>query len=163
MPSAEDTSVHQEPSVVPPTRQDEIAAAGSELIGGPAGRWARFGSGPLTPVRVIVLVAIGMFALGMVQKVPCYDWAWFRGASSQYTHACYSDIPHLYGGRGFADGLVPYADRLGGDMSYLEYPVLTGLFMQVASWLTLTPPRTPCSSASRCTGWSTRACSWSAP
>ena len=43
MPSAEDTSVDQEPSVVPPTRQDEIAAAGSELIGGPAGRWARFG------------------------------------------------------------------------------------------------------------------------
>ena len=68
MPSAEDTSVHQEPSVVPPTRQDEIAAAGSELIGGPSGRWARFGSGPLTPVRVIVLLAIGMFALGMVQK-----------------------------------------------------------------------------------------------
>ncbi|MBM7437933.1 glycosyltransferase family 87 protein [Streptomyces sp. HB132] len=143
MPSAEDTSVHQQPSVVPPTRQDEIAAAGSELIGGPAGRWARFGSGPLTPVRVIVLVTIGMFALGMVQKIPCYDWAWFRGTSSQYTHACYSDIPHLYVGRGFADGLVPYVDRLTGDMAYLEYPVLTGLFMQVASWLTLTPSSDP--------------------
>ncbi|MFJ4842952.1 glycosyltransferase family 87 protein [Streptomyces sp. NPDC088746] len=143
MPSAEDTSVHQEPSVVPPTRQDEIAAAGSELIGGPAGRWARFGSGPLTPVRVIALVAIGMFALGMVQKIPCYDWAWFRGTSSQYAHACYSDIPHLYVGRGFADGLVPYFDRLNGDMAYLEYPVLTGLFMQVASWLTLTPSSDP--------------------
>ncbi|MFE0120767.1 glycosyltransferase family 87 protein [[Kitasatospora] papulosa] len=143
MPSAEDTSVHQEPSVVPPTRQDEIAAAGSELIGGPAGRWARFGSGPLTPLRVIALVTIGMFALGMVQKLPCYNWAWFRGTSSQYTHACYSDIPHLFVGRGFADGLVPYFDRLGGDMAYLEYPVLTGLFMQVASWLTLTPASDP--------------------
>ncbi|WP_329039140.1 glycosyltransferase 87 family protein [Streptomyces sp. NBC_00178] len=143
MPSAEATSVDQEPSVVPPTRQDEIAAAGSELIGGPAGRWARFGSGPLTPVRVIALLAIGMFALGMVQKIPCYDWAWFRGTSSQYTHACYSDIPHLYLGRGFADGLVPYFDRLSGDMAYLEYPVLTGLFMQIASWLTLTPSSDP--------------------
>ncbi len=39
-----------------------------------------------------------MFALGMVQKLPCYNWAWFRGAASQYTHACYSDIPHLFVG-----------------------------------------------------------------
>ena len=87
-------------------------------------------------MRVIALVAIGMFALGMVQKLPCYNGAWFFGASSQYTHACYSDIPHLYQGRGFADGLVPYFDRLPGDMEYLEYPVLTGVFMEVASWLT---------------------------
>ena len=77
-----------------------------------------------------------MFALGMVQKLPCYDGAWFFGASSQYTHACYSDIPHLYQGRGFADGLVPYFDKIPGDMEYLEYPVLTGVFMEVAAWLT---------------------------
>ncbi|WP_434592359.1 glycosyltransferase family 87 protein [Streptomyces sp. A5-4] len=132
------TSVHEDRPVVRPTQQDEVAAAGSELIGGPIGRWARLGTDRLTPVRVIALVAIGMFALGMVQKMPCYEWAWFRGISSQYTHACYSDIPHLYNGRGFADGLVPYFDRLpSGDMEFLEYPVLTGLFMQVAAWLTL--------------------------
>ncbi|MEV0090532.1 glycosyltransferase 87 family protein [Streptomyces sp. NPDC050738] len=141
------TSVHRDvedapgpQDVVRPTRQDEVAAAGSELIGGPVGRFARLGTGPgygwLTPVRVVVLVAIGMFALGMVQKMPCYDWAWFQGATSQYTHACYSDIPHLYVGRGFADDLVPYFDKINGDMQYLEYPVLTGLFMEVASWLT---------------------------
>ncbi|MET9426239.1 MULTISPECIES: glycosyltransferase 87 family protein [unclassified Streptomyces] len=136
MPSPQETHVHQDRPVVPPTRRDEVAAAGSELIGGPFGRWARFGSSPLTPVRVVALVAIGMFALGMVQKLPCYNWAWFRGTSSQYTHACYSDIPHLFLARGFADGLIPYFDRLGGDMEYLEYPILTGLFMQVAAWLT---------------------------
>ncbi|MDH2388221.1 glycosyltransferase 87 family protein [Streptomyces sp. HNM0663] len=137
MPSAERTSpTTKNRTEVRPTRRDEIAAAGSELIGGPAGRWARRGgNGRLTPVRVVALVAIGMFALGMVQKLPCYNWAWFRGASSQYTHACYSDIPHLYLGRGFSDGLIPYFDRLPGDMEYLEYPVLTGLFMQVASWI----------------------------
>lgn len=129
------TKVHEDRPVLP-TQQDEVAAAGSELIGGPLGRHARLGGHWLTPVRVVVLVALGMFALGMAQKLPCYDWAWFRGAGSQYTHACYSDIPHLYVVRGFADGLVPYWDRLTGDMEYLEYPVLTGLFMQVASWLT---------------------------
>ncbi|MFB6713477.1 glycosyltransferase family 87 protein [Streptomyces sp. NPDC056237] len=136
MPSREDTSVDQTRPVVRPTHQDEIAEAGSELIGGRSGRWTRLGTTALTPVGVIALVAVGMFALGMVQKLPCYNWAWFRGAGSQYTHACYSDIPHLYVARGFSDGLVPYFDRLAGDMQYLEYPVLTGVFMQIASWLT---------------------------
>ncbi|MDQ0991858.1 glycosyltransferase family 87 protein [Streptomyces sp. V3I7] len=137
MPSAETTpaGVH-EPESVRPTREDEVAAAASELIGGPIGRRALLGTSWWTPVRIVALVAIGMFALGLIQKVPCYDGAWFFGASSQYTHACYSDIPHLYQGRGFADGLVPYFDRLPGDMDYLEYPVLTGVFMEVASWLT---------------------------
>ncbi|GAA4910830.1 glycosyltransferase family 87 protein [Streptomyces coeruleoprunus] len=136
MPSPQKTSAPLDQPVVCPTRRDEVAAAGSELIGGPVGRWARLGTSRLSPVRVVALVAIGMFALGMVQKLPCYNWAWFRGAASQYTHACYSDIPHLFVGRGFADGLIPYFDRFAGDMQYLEYPVLTGLFMQVAAWLT---------------------------
>ena len=140
MPSLQKTSPPQDRpqdrAVVCPTRRDEVAAAGSELIGGPMGRRALLGTGAFTPVRVIALVAIGMFALGMVQKIPCYDWAWFRGTTSQYTHACYSDIPHLFVGRGFAEGLVPYFDRLSGDIEFLEYPVLTGLFMEVAAWLT---------------------------
>ncbi|MFD7101660.1 glycosyltransferase family 87 protein [Streptomyces celluloflavus] len=129
------TSVRQDEPVRPTTR-DEVAAAGSELIGGPIGRRALLGTSWLTPVRIIVLVTIGMFALGMVQKLPCYNTGWFFGATSQYTHACYSDIPHLYAGRGFADGLIPYFDRLPGEMNYLEYPVLTGAFMEVASWMT---------------------------
>ncbi|MFE3491886.1 glycosyltransferase family 87 protein [Streptomyces sp. NPDC059175] len=136
MPSPQKTIVQQDRPPVSPTQRDEVAAAGSEVIGGPLGRWARTGISRATPVRVVALVAIGMFALGMVQKIPCYEWAWFRGASSQYTHACYSDIPHLFLGRGFADGLMPYFDRLSGDMEYLEYPVLTGVFMKVAAWLT---------------------------
>lgn len=137
MPSADTTQANlDESEPVRPTREDEVAASGSELIGGPVGRRALLGTSWWPPVRVVALVAIGMFALGMVQKLPCYDGAWFFGASSQYTHACYSDIPHLYQGRGFADGLVPYFDRLPGDMEYLEYPVLTGVFMEVASWLT---------------------------
>ncbi|MEV3873116.1 glycosyltransferase 87 family protein [Streptomyces sp. NPDC049906] len=122
--------------VVAPTREDKVSAVGSELIGGQIGRRALVGAHWWTPVRVIALMTIGMFALGMVQKFPCYDGGWFFGASSQYTHACYSDIPHLYPGRGFADGLIPYFDRLPGEMEYLEYPVLTGAFMEVAAWLT---------------------------
>ncbi|WP_107402063.1 glycosyltransferase family 87 protein [Streptomyces oceani] len=134
------TSVRtDEQASVRPTQEDEVAAAGSEVIGGPHGR--RAGSaGWWNPLRVIVLLALGMFALGMVQKLPCYDGAWFSGQTSQYVRACYSDIPHLYNGRGFADGIMPYFERIpdevSGGMEYLEYPVLTGLFMTVASWMT---------------------------
>ncbi|MBB1256809.1 DUF2029 domain-containing protein [Streptomyces sp. OF3] len=126
-------------SPVPPTRQDEVAAAASELIGGPLGRRALTGTGWWNPVRIVVLVALGLFALGMVQKLPCYNEAWFFGQGAQYVHACYSDIPHLYVGRGFHEGAVPYWDSIADysrGMEYLEYPVLTGLFMQVAAWLT---------------------------
>ena len=74
MPSAESTqaSVHEQDQVRP-TRDDEIAASGSELIGGPIGRRALLGTSWWTPVRVIALVAIGMFALGLIQKAPCYN------------------------------------------------------------------------------------------
>jgi uncharacterized membrane protein len=128
---------------VRPTDEDPLAASGSELIGGPAGRRARIGGHHWwNPLRIMVLVVIGMFALGMVQKASCFDGAWFQAGDPQYIHACYSDIPHLYAQRGFASDLVPYFDRLpegttgSADIRYLEYPVLTGLFMEVASWLT---------------------------
>ncbi|MFJ1582184.1 glycosyltransferase family 87 protein [Streptomyces sp. NPDC088197] len=127
---------------VRPSDEDPVAAAGSEFLGGPTGRWARSGGYRWwNPVRVMVLVVIGMFALGMAQKASCYSGGWFQGGSPQYIHACYSDIPHLYSQRGFATDLVPYFDRIpdsvsGSGFHYLEYPVLTGLFMEVASWLT---------------------------
>ncbi|WP_327289940.1 glycosyltransferase family 87 protein [Streptomyces sp. NBC_01198] len=127
---------------VRPTDEDPLAATASELIGGPAGKHAGTGGHRWwNALRVMVLIVIGMFALGMVQKVPCYDGGWFQGGDPQYIHACYSDIPHLYHDRGFAADVVPYFDSIPGSISgsgfhHLEYPVLTGLFMEVASWLT---------------------------
>lgn len=127
-------------ATLPPTAEDPVSAAGSEVLGGPLGRRALLGRRWWTPVRVLALVAVGMFALGMVQKYPCYDGGWFQGATTQYTHACYSDIPHLFYGRGFADDATPYLDRIpsdvSGGMEYLEYPVLTGALMQLAAWFT---------------------------
>lgn len=126
---------------LPPTDRDPVAAAGSAVIGGPLGRHAALGRHPWwNPLRVVVLAVIVVFALGMAQKAACYGGAWFQPGDAQYIHACYSDIPHLYFGRGFAADLVPYFDRIpesiSADFHYLEYPVLTGLFMEVASWLT---------------------------
>ncbi|MGW2401143.1 glycosyltransferase family 87 protein [Kitasatospora sp. NPDC001664] len=94
---------------------------------------------PWAPARLPVLLVLGTCLLGILQKLPCYRRDWFFGAADQYTHACYSDIPHLYSWRGLAAGLHPYLDRLPNptpNMQFLEYPVLTGLFMQVAAWLT---------------------------
>lgn len=126
---------------VRPSEQDEVAAAASEVVGGPAGRRAAHGGSWWSPIRVIVLVTLGMYALGMVQKLPCFEGSWFSGQTAQYVRACYSDIPHLYNGRGFADGFLPYLDRIpdriSGGMEYLEYPVLTGAFMQFAAELTI--------------------------
>jgi uncharacterized membrane protein len=130
---------HGEHPVVP-AAEDPVAARGSEVLGGPPGRRAAWGAGWWTPVRILAATAIVMFALGMVQKYPCYHADWFFGVNDQYTHACYSDIPHLFQGRGFADGLTPYFDKIPGNVSggmdYLEYPVLTGGLMQLAAWLT---------------------------
>jgi uncharacterized membrane protein len=61
---------------------------------------------------------------------------------------CYSDIPYLYVSRGLAEGIFPYTpardlpfngmpgSRAEGQSLTVEYPVLTGLWMGVAGWLT---------------------------
>nr|WP_198520680.1 glycosyltransferase 87 family protein [Kitasatospora sp. CB02891] len=126
-------------TVVVPADEDPVSEAGSELLGGPPGRRALLGVSWWTPARFLAVVAVVVFLLGLFQKASCYQSGWFFGATSQYTHACYSDIPHLFSGRGFADGGRPYLDPIpqgSADMQYLEYPVLTGLFMQIAAWLT---------------------------
>ncbi|WP_084713154.1 glycosyltransferase family 87 protein [Streptacidiphilus rugosus] len=130
-----------EDTVVVPADEDPVAAAASELIGGPPGRRALLGVGWWNAARVLALVTVVVFALGMVQKAPCYSSGWFFGASAQYDHACYSDIPHLFSLRGFnLPGNIPYVDRIPGstdpNMQYLEYPVLTGVFIWAAAKLT---------------------------
>lgn len=66
--------------------------------------------------------------LGLLQKDYCRDTGW--SAPGNYVHACYSDIPPLYFGRGLADGEVPYIGQEGDRQ--VEYPVLTGAVM----WMT---------------------------
>jgi uncharacterized membrane protein len=129
-----------EDTVVVPADEDPVAAAGSEILGGAPGRRALLGVSWWTAARVLAVCTIIVFALGMVQKVPCYNSGWFFGTTAQYDHACYSDIPHMFALRGFSVGTIPYLDRIPGatdiHMQYLEYPVLTGLFMWFAAWLT---------------------------
>lgn len=124
------TSVGSGP-VVAPSGDDPVVRLGSEAVGGPLGRHARTGASWWTPLRVLLALTFLTSGVGLAQKDFCRDTGWV--APSNYVHACYSDIPPLYFGRGLADGEVPYigqeADRR------VEYPVLTGAVM----WLTAQP------------------------
>lgn len=121
------------PPVVLPTREDPVAAHSLGWLGGPIGRWARYGASWLSPLRVIVAVTTVAYALGYVLDYSCRAQLW--RAPERYEHLCYSDIPPLYFLRGFSDGLVPYAQATA-EGQHLEYPVLTGAFMQVAAMVT---------------------------
>jgi uncharacterized membrane protein len=116
------------PDRVVPTWTDPVAVQASELVGGPWGRHAVTGRALFwTPLRVCLLFTVLVLALAWVKQAPCADGNWT--GSKQYTHFCYSDTVPLFGLRGLDSGQVPYLD------SQLEYPVLTGGFIQLAAVL----------------------------
>jgi uncharacterized membrane protein len=111
--------------VVRPTREDPLVASASESIGGPVGDHAA--PHPWwTPLRVVLAVTCVAFVLGMLQKTPCVQDNW-SGGNQRYAEMCYSDVPYLYTGRGFAERQLPFSDN-GGRYEALEYPVVIGYF-----------------------------------
>ncbi len=127
--------------MIPPTRSDPVATALSEVVGGPVGRhgvphrwW--------TPVRVLLALVTVVFALGLIQRVPCIQTNW-TGDQARYAKMCYSDIPYLYTGRGLAEARWPYA---GNDFRFevMEYPVgISYLAWSVAEVVQLWPSGPP--------------------
>ncbi|MEO6512532.1 MAG: hypothetical protein ABIO16_16155, partial [Nocardioides sp.] len=93
---------------VHPTHDDPGVRALSEGIGGPVGRHAG-GHWWWTPVRVILALTALCFALGLVKDAPCYSDKW-GDSNTNYSKMCYSDLPYLYTGRGFAELHWPYVD-----------------------------------------------------
>ncbi|POM26323.1 Mannosyltransferase (PIG-M) [Actinomadura rubteroloni] len=86
----------------------------------------------LVPVLTGVTALVAL--LGWAQKQPCAR-AGFDFVKTT-TNACYTDVYPLYFARGLSDGKVPYLDSFAGDsIHYVEYPVLSGFFMQVTAWL----------------------------
>ena len=123
-----------------PTREDPLAAALSEAVGGPVGRRARPHSW-WTPVRVLLAAFTVVFAVGLVQKYPCGETDWSSN-TVRYGKMCYSDVPYLYTGRGFAEQTWPYADT-HGRYETMEYPVLISYFAWGASKVTALMPSGP--------------------
>jgi uncharacterized membrane protein len=108
---------------VHPSVEDPGIRALSEGVGGPVGTHA--GRHPWwTPVRVLLALTAVCFALGMVKDVPCFNAEW-GDSNVSYTNMCYSDLPYLYTGRGFAELHWPFTDDPGVRARYqpMEYPV----------------------------------------
>ena len=122
--------------VVHPTRDDPITSALSRGVGGPIGE--RAGHHPWwTPVRVVLAMVAVVCALGFVQKAPCYHSRW-SNQQTQYSDLCYSDLPYLYVGRGFAELEWPYSDSISvrDRYSVMEYPVGIAYYAFGAAYLT---------------------------
>ncbi len=122
--------------ILAPSEQDPLARAATTGFGGPLGRFARRAVAPagwMWPIRILVLMATGMHLLGYLMRMPCRAADFMN--RDRYPRLCYSDIPYLYTGRGFDIGAIPYLDHPAGKEA-LEYPVLTGWFMHLASLLT---------------------------
>jgi uncharacterized membrane protein len=78
----------------------------------------------------LILLAAGGYLLGYLLDYSCVAGGW--ASPDRYEQLCYSDIPALFGFRGFAEGYLPYLQTPPGGQP-LEYPVLTGIFMWLAS------------------------------
>ncbi len=122
--------------VVHPTADDPVTAALSHGVGGPLGdhaghhRW-------WTPVRVVLALTAVCFALGFVQKSPCYDTQWTNN-TTRYSDLCYSDLPYLYVGRGFAELDWPYSHAISVRDRYdvMEYPVGISYYALASAYVT---------------------------
>jgi Predicted integral membrane protein len=127
---------------------EPLAAAASQVVGGPLGRHALVGRSVFwTPLRVLLLFGVIALVLAWLGKSPCLqqyvtedgqlalDWRDHR----QYVAMCYSDTVPLYHVEGVDRGLVPYRDPWPSAEEgprYMEYPVLTGFFQYVNARLT---------------------------
>ena len=112
----------------PPSLTDGFVATVSQRFGGPIGRHASVGGRWWNPLRVALLVGTLVYLAGVVFRLPC------RHGANYFKNLCYSDIPLLYPGRGLMLGNTPYLDI--GDYPVLEYPVLTGYFLELERILT---------------------------
>lgn len=83
--------------------------------------------------RTVAGVGVGVTAslvaalLAYVQKLPCSSGGAWNSYTGQFADACYTDIYPLYYVEGLSSGKVPYSGHP------VEYPVLTGAMMQLAS------------------------------
>lgn len=117
---------------VRPSVEDEVVRASTDALGGPLGRHIDRFAPPWSVLRILILLAAGGYLVGYVLDYSCIAGGW--ASPDRYEQLCYSDIPALFGFRGFAEGYLPYLQTPPGGQP-LEYPVLTGIFMWFASIL----------------------------
>ena len=146
-----------------PSRNDVTVRALSSLAGGPVGKHAVIGRTRfLTPLRVMMAIALLFLAFGYSTKAACLQ-STDSGTADQrvavwenqraYYELCYSDTVPLYTAELLNQGKFPYKSswiekdsrgepRTQYDGSeairYMEYPVLTGLYQYASMALAKT-------------------------
>jgi uncharacterized membrane protein len=121
------------PSILP-SATDSFVGTVSQRIGGPLGRYAAVGRAWWNPLRVTLLVGTLVYLSGVVFRLPCRITVAGQPPPDHFKHLCYSDIGLLYAGRGLLQGNTPYLDY--GSYPVLEYPVLTGWFLELERLIT---------------------------
>ncbi|MGI8458369.1 MAG: glycosyltransferase family 87 protein [Propionibacteriaceae bacterium] len=99
-----------------------------------SGRHAIGGPPLLRPALVVVLVATAVYLIGIWEHAACRVTRVGQHVD-QFAQLCYTDIPLLYRGRGLVLGNTPYLDS--GNYPVLEYPVLTGWFLEFERLVTV--------------------------
>ena len=84
-------------------------------------------------VRTFVVLALFASLISFAKFSHCENTGW--ATPDQYIHACYSDLPALFGTRGLDNNAWPYAS----DENSVEYPVLTGVVMYATSFIANSP------------------------
>ena len=74
-------------------------------------------------VRTLVVLALFASLVSFAKFSQCENSGW--ATPGQYIHACYSDLPALYGSRGLDTNSWPYSS----DDNSVEYPVITAMVM----------------------------------
>ena len=84
-------------------------------------------------LRILIVLAIGASLLSFAKFSHCENTGW--ATPGQYIHACYSDIPALFGARGLDKNDWPFAS----DDNSVEYPVVTAIVMYATSFVANSP------------------------
>jgi uncharacterized membrane protein len=146
-----------------PSRTDVLAGALSQVIGGPVGRHALIGRARfMTPLRVMLVIAVVFLALGYSSKAACLVTTGSGTAEQKvanwqnqraYYELCYSDTVPLYTAELLNLGKFPYKSswietdsqgrpqkQFDGNIAvrYMEYPVITGTYQYLSMALAKT-------------------------
>jgi len=84
-------------------------------------------------VRTLVVLALFASLVSFAKFSQCENTGW--ATPDQYIHACYSDLPALYGSRGLDTNSWPYSS----DDNSVEYPVVTAMVMYTTSFAAKSP------------------------
>ena len=84
-------------------------------------------------LRILIALAICASLLSFAKFSHCENTGW--ATPGQYIHACYSDLPALYGSRGLDKNAWPFTS----DENSVEYPVITAMVMYATSFVANSP------------------------